>query len=300
MRATIPAFLLAAAFAAAALPAAAQAPAGAAPAAPPPPGAVAPEDLPYTNNVVQNPGFEKSFTTNAEKGWKDETWRGMDVDVENCPKNKPESAVDGKKALRFRVKKAVNYSYGELNGPYDKFRKAGNDGDGPPVGRVEQHVPVRPGARYALRFRWRSDGLYFQGAPGRDRGEVIGVFYGEWLDKRKEKIAVDSDFPPPRWKKFQKDAEDKVWTTYTDPDFAELAARERPVQYFVPPPNAAFVRLVFEFTCRREKAKPEFWIDCVEFAEQPEKPVFPEGKVPPKPAAPKPAAPPPPQPAAPK
>lgn len=279
--------VLVAALAFAELPAAAQMPAPG-PAAPPP-GAVAEEDLPYTNNIVQNPGFEKSFASSVDKGWKDETWRGMDVDLENCPKNKQESAPDGKKALRFHVKKPVDYTYGELNGPYDKFRKAGNEGDGPPVGRVEQYVPVRPGARYALRFRWRSEGLYYEGAPGKNRGEVVGVFYGEWHDKRKEKIAADSSFPAPRWHKFQKDPKEPGWETYTDPNFADLASRDRPVQYFVPPPNAEYVRLVFEFHCRREKVRPEFWVDCVEFAEQPENPVFPEGKVPAKPAPAKPA-----------
>lgn len=273
-------FALAFLFAAAALSAAGQgaapAPQAGAPAAQPP--GPAPDDWRYAGNLVQNGDFEKNLVSRPDKGWSANTWRGMDADADSCPRHGPDAAVDGKKALHFQVKKTVNYSSSELNADdWDKFRKGGkvqdgkNTEEGPPGGEVVQDVPVRPGAKYAIRFRWRSSGLYFSGAPGRDRGEVVATFSGEWRDKRGEKIPADPAFPGPHWRKFQRDPKEG-WETVRDPDFDQAARNKKEPAVLVAPPGAAFVRLRFSFVCRREKVKPEFWVDRFEFAELPEAP----------------------------
>ncbi len=237
--------------------------------------APAPEEAFYTNNVVQNAGFEKNLVGNPEKGWSASCWRGMDADVETGPKTGPDAPVEGRKALRIHVGKTVKYSRSELEKKdWDEFRKGGTvrvDGkeeEGPPYAEVEQIVPVRPGAKYALRFRWRSSGLYLQTTPGRERGEVVASFRGDWLDRRGEKLAEAPSFPAPRHQSFRKDPE-KGWATYSDPDFADAKRRKKEAEFLVPPPAAAFVRLRFSFACRREKAKPEFWVDRFEFSEVP-------------------------------
>ena len=244
-------------------------------AAPPPPGAVAPADAPYRNNLVQNPSFEKSLVSDPQKGWKDYTANGMDIDVDSPPRNKPEAAPDGKKALHFRVKKPVNYKSSELNGPWQKFMEggivSGNKSEGVPYGYVYQLVPVKQGAVYAFRFRWLGSGLYYSGAPGRDRGLVEGIVQCSWRDKRGEPVAADSDFPSPRYQSFRADAKEPGWTTVCDPDLTTEGIKKNPKQVlYTPPPGAEFLRIDIRFGCRREKVRPEFWIDQVEFAEQPE------------------------------
>lgn len=275
-------------------------PAGGA-AAPLPPGAVAPADAPYKNNIVQNPSFEKSLVSDPEKGWKTASVNGLDIDIDSPPKNKPEAAPDGKKALHFQVKKTVNYKYSEMNGPWQKFMEggvvSGNKSEGIPYGYARQLVPVKQGAVYAFRYRWFGSGLYYSGNPGRDRGLVQGVVQCTWCDKRGEPVPADSDFPAPRYRNFRADAKEPGWTTICDPDLTAAGIKANPRQVlYTPPPSAEFLRIEFRFECRREKVRPEFWVDQVEFAEQPAgtkvSPLVPID-APPKPAAApaKPAAP---------
>lgn len=250
--------------------------------------ALAPEDLIFTNNVVRNPSFEKGFERDARKGWRDTTYNGMDVDCDSGPKNKPESPPDGKKALRMAVKKTVNYSGGELRGDWDRFWKAGNDGSGPPSGNVVQLVPVRTDRVYALRFTWRSSGLYENRAPGRERGVVEGVVNCTWCDRKGEPIAADTDFPTPRYRSFKKDPKEPGWTTTSDPDLSAQGRLSNPNQvFYAPPPGAEYLRIEFRFACRREKVKPEFWVDSVILSEQPEGTPVAVGPPPKAPAPPK-------------
>ena len=241
----------------------------AAPAAP----AVAPEDVPYTNNIVANPGFEKGFEKDSKSGWTFSGVNGVEAKFETAAPNKPVAPFEGKKSLRIFVKDAVKIPTKALKGPWDEFKRSANDGKGSAKGSLVQLVPVRPGATYALRFRWRASGLYSHNAPGPDRGLVHMNIRTVWCDKSgrgmwnddsaklcpSEQIITDSA----EWATFS-------WPKLTGPQELPRPTRNRTL--FTAPNNAAYLRIEISLECLRPKVKPEIWLDQFELAEQPPKP----------------------------
>ena len=237
-------------------------------------------DLPYTNNLVLNPGFERGFERDAKKGWEVFVANGMEAKCETAAPNRPDQPFEGRKALHMFVKNTVKYSNKELNGYWETFERAGNDGKGPPKATVRQYVAVRPGATYALRFRWRSSGLYANALPGPDRGLVELRIRAVWCDENCRGITSDplAQFCPAENVK----VDSEEWATYAWPNLSGTKnphETPKPKRLFTAPAQAAYMRIDLQFVCMRAKVKPHVWIDQVELAEQPPKPA-------PKPAAP--------------
>ena len=121
----------------------------------------APEDVLYAQNLLNNPGFEKGgFEKDRMKGWYAVLENGMEAKFESAAPNKPVQPFEGRKALRIFVKDPAKYSNKALLGSWDEFAHGANGGKGAPRADMLQLAPVKPGAKYALRFRWRASGIY--------------------------------------------------------------------------------------------------------------------------------------------
>ena len=243
------------------------APAGNVGATPP----AAPEDALYEKNLVINPGFEKSgFEKDRKKGWYAELQNGMEAKFEAAAPNKPVQPFEGHKALRIFVKDPAKYSSKALLGSWDDFAHGANGGKGPPRADVSQYVPVKPGSKYALRFRWRASGIYNKAAPGPDRGVVSVTIRCDWIDANGRYIVGQTPFLPNMLASITADSDE--WTTWAFPNFAPGAKLPYSKQMnvpFAPPAGAAYAKIFFRFTCQRPKVKPELWFDQVEFVEIP-------------------------------
>jgi hypothetical protein len=244
-------------------------------AAPPGNGGIAPpaapEDALYAQNLLANPGFEKGgFEKDRTKGWGISLENGMEAKIESAAPNKPVQPFEGRKALRIFVKDAAKYSTKDLLGDWETFSKGANGGKGPPKAELAQFVPVKPGSRYALRFRWRASGLYNAAAPGPERGLVNVTVRCEWNDANLRYMQGQSTSLPNEAAALPADSDE--WATWAFPNYAPDAklpyAKGKNVP-FSAPGGAVYARIRIRFTCQRPKAKPEIWLDRFEFVEIP-------------------------------
>ena len=249
------------------VPAALAAPPGNGGAVPP----ASPEDVLYEANLLANPGFEKGgFERDRTKGWGVLLENGMEAKIESAAPNKPVQPFAGRKALRILVKDPAKYSSRDLLGDWDSFAKGANGGKGPPKADLVQFVRVKPGSKYALRFRWRASGLYSAAAPGPDRGLVNVTVRCEWNDANLRYIQGQSSTMPNEAAALPGDSDE--WATWAFPNYAPDAklpfskAKNIP---FVAPGGAVYARIRIRFTCQRPKVKPEIWLDQFEFVEIP-------------------------------
>ena len=231
----------------------------------------APEDVLYAQNLLNNPGFEKGgFEKDRMKGWYAVLENGMEAKFESAAPNKPVQPFEGRKALRIFVKDPAKYSNKALLGSWDEFAHGANGGKGAPRADMLQLAPVKPGAKYALRFRWRASGIYNKAAAGPERGVVSVTIRCEWVDANGRYIqGQQSPLPTPL---ATLPADSDTWTTWAFPNFAagaKLPYGKHQNVPFAAPAGAAYAKILFRFTCQRPKVKPELWIDQVEFVEIP-------------------------------
>lgn len=267
MKTALPALLLAAVMAApsavAQFPAMRGAPGAAAP-------QIAPQDLPYTNNIAENPGFEKGLASDPEKGWVERIKNNAEAKCAFVPPNAGFKAFEGKKALHLKIKSPVKFQPKFLNDPnWGAFVASANNGKGASLAGVSQKFPVVPGRLYALRLRWRSEGLHKTNVdPGPDRGISQFEIDGTWLPAKGKKMEASGQF---KAKPFTTDASE--WTTFAMPDLVAAAAqaaktKKMPnVAFIRPPKDAAFLMLNLKLNCCAPNVKPEVWIDQFELAE---------------------------------
>ena len=237
----------------------------------PAPAAAAPEDVLYAQNLLANPGFEKGgFEKDRTKGWGISLENGMEAKIESAAPTKPVQPFEGRKALRIFVKDAAKYSTRDLLGDWETFSKGANGGKGPPKAELVQFVRVKPGSRYALRFRWRASGLYNAAAPGPERGLVNVTVRCEWNDANLRYMQGQSMSLPNEVAALPADSDE--WATWAFPNYAPDAklpyAKGKNVP-FSAPGGAVYARIRIRFTCQRPKAKPEIWLDQFEFVEIP-------------------------------
>ena len=270
------------------------APPGGGVAAPP----AAPEDVLYAQNLLASPGFEKGgFEKDRTKGWGVSLENGMEAKIESDAPGRPAKPFEGRKALHVFVKDPPKYSTKDLQGAWDAFAKGANGGKGPPRADVAQFVRVKPGARYALRLRWRASGLYDSAAPGPDRGLVDAVVRCDWYDESLRYMHGQAMTLPREVVKLPADSEE--WATWAFPNYAPGAKLPYPKGKNIPfsaPGGAGYCRVFVRFTSQRPKAKPEIWLDQFEFVEippgvDPAQLVQPNAAAPAKPAAAQPAKP---------
>lgn len=270
MKCILPAPILATVLAVAELPAVAQQPAAAPrPAAAQQPAA-APVVLLYTNNLVANPGFEKGFERDRKKGWVSRLENGMEAKFESAVPNRPVQPFEGRKALRLFVKDMVRYSKKDFESSWEQFVRASNGGKGGALAEVQQLLTVRPGARYALRFRWRAIGIYRSLGAGPNRGLVEARLQCDWLDSKYALVEVPTGFLPYKIPLFSEDSES--WSTFAIPDFEGVSNPKISNEFnkaAVAPAGAAYLKILFRFTCLRPKVKPELWLDQIELVELP-------------------------------
>jgi hypothetical protein len=233
--------------------------------------AAAPEDVLYAQNLLANPGFEKGgFEKDRTKGWGISLENGMEAKIESAAPNKPVQPFEGRKALRIFVKDAAKYSTRDLLGDWETFSKGANGGKGPPKAELVQFVRVKPGSRYALRFRWRASGLYNAAAPGPERGLVNVTVRCEWNDANLRYMQGQSMSLPNEAAALPADSDE--WATWAFPNYAPDAklpyAKGKNIP-FSAPGGAVYARIRIRFTCQRPKAKPEIWLDQFEFVEIP-------------------------------
>lgn len=253
---------------------------------------VAVADIPYTNNVVENAGFEKGFDKDPRKGWMEREGEGAEAKIVAHQPNNPSSVepAEGRKALKLAVKKPARYSPKQLNGDWATFIAV------PPVSAgATQIVEVKPGAKYALRYRWRGTGFFQTDTiPGPNRGQMNTSVAIQWLgsnmrplpkDKMEDsEFSFQQHFALTTGKAMQDGSEE--WKTFAYPAFPkpeEVAAGKKKVPAGISvPKEAKYARIVIGLTSKHPKAKPELWIDKFEFSEIPPVPV----PVPAAPAAP--------------
>lgn len=259
--------------------------------------AVAVSDIPYTNNVVENAGFEKGLDKDPRKGWMEREGEGAEVKIVSAPQGAPASELppDGKKALKLAVKKPRKFSNKQLNGDYAAFVAVQ-----PVAAGVTQIVKVKPGAKYALRYSWRGVDFYpTVTAAGPGRGQMNATVAIVWLDSTmrpipKDKLeaaayAFESNLAKAT-AAAMKDGSDG-WKTFAYPAIPtpeEVVAKKKKIPSFpAAPKGAAFARIAIGLSSKSPTAKPELWIDKFEFSEVPPVPVpLPEAPA----AAPAPAA----------
>ena len=248
---------------------------------------IAPADIPYTNNVARDPGFEHGFEKDLRKGWVEQGTEGAEMKFISLAPNGaakgPVAPSEGRKALKIAIKKPAKYSGKQLNGTWGEFLAVK-----PVAGGVSTLVPVKGGAEYAFKFDWCGLNFFQQEtSPGPNRGLMAAGIYLTWLgkdmkglpkDKVEERdllilnsIAIDS-------KKVLAAGSD-TWKTYAYPripppeDLASGKAK-RP-GFLKAPEGAAFVKVRFGLASQHNKAKPELYIDNFVWAENPQVPAPP-------------------------
>lgn len=258
--------------------------------------AVLPADIPYTINVVADPGFEHGFEKDPRKGWVEMGTDGMEMKFVSASKNgKDIEPSEGKKALKIAVKKPGKYSNKHLNGSWSEFLQVK-----PVAGGVTTVIPVKGGAQYAFKFDWCSVGFFQQDtAPGPNRGLMKAGIYLTWLGDDLKGLKADKietteiqrltgittssskalSAGSPTW---------KTWAYPVIPAPEVLAKDPKKKPNFLKAPEAAkYVKVRFGLASQNDNAKPEFYVDNFIFAENPQLPTAPAAtpSAPAKPAA---------------
>lgn len=232
--------------------------------------AVAPQDLPYTNNLVSNPGFEKGLGDDPAKGWASRIKNDAETKAATIMPNAGFQAFEGKKALHLKIKSPVKFPSKFLDDPnYGTFLQTANKGKGPNAATVLQTVPVTPGKLYALRFRWRGSELRKPSVdPGPERGYAQFEFKGTWVPaKGKKPETLPQVKMPPIW------TDSAEWKTVALPDLAAAAmvalkTKKPPQPAFIrAPQDVSAITLSLSLTSCTPGLKPEIWVDRFEFAE---------------------------------
>ena len=135
-------------------------------------------ELPLGRNMVRNGGFEGGLAASPNDGWTVTTVRN-DAEAEIVP----ESPHSGKSSLRLRVVKPVEYTpEASKEADYGAFIKSANGGTGGAYARVDQEIPIQGGKSYALKIRYRSEGLKNEVKVKKgDTEERGGGFFQVWL-----------------------------------------------------------------------------------------------------------------------
>lgn len=229
---------------------------------------IAEADIPYTNNVAANPGFEQKLVEDQKKGWFFSGTKDVEAKCVAFPPNSSEKPFEGNKAFQMVVKKPPKYSGKELNGSWEAFLKAEQA-----KGILRQMVPVKAGKRYAIRFRWKSSGLCADDPrPGPERGGASLSVTFAWRDKDGKAITEESDLLALNSSRLVARSDPDGWATYAlpaIPSAADIAAKKKkPPVFATPPKGATHLLVVATLNSHKAKVRPEFWLDQFEVAEQ--------------------------------
>lgn len=135
-------------------------------------------ELPLGLNMLSNGDFEGSLASSPSTGWTVTTVRN-EAEAEIVP----ESPHSGKSSLRLRVVKPVEYTpEASKDSDYGNFIKSANGGTGGAYARVDQEIPIQGGKSYALKIRYRTEGLKNEVKVKKgDAEERGGGFLQVWL-----------------------------------------------------------------------------------------------------------------------
>lgn len=238
-------------------------------------------DLPYTNNVAQNPGFERGLEKDPSKGWFEQASEGAEIKMISAAPNAAAGSVQpatGRKALKIAIKKPAKYTGKQINGSWSEFLTVR-----PVAGGVSQIIPVKGGAEYALKFDWCGTGFFDQDtAAGPDRGIMTAGIYLQWLGKDKKNLSgekLDKNFLHAANAIMLNSqaalaSGSETWKTYAFPKIPApedlVSGKAKKPGFIKAPPTAAFVKIRLGLASQNAKARPALYIDNFVWAENPQ------------------------------